>query len=168
MGYKVLDLPGALRLSAAYAGITSTHKVLVEPYLNIRLYTIECMHVRVYTQRRHAFRSEWLYMIYIIYMHSGPGFREGFCWHDCREQGNRYTPRYRLVCICFPTPGRGLPYGSGLRLSRCLGPGECLHSFIHCREQDRLVRHEWGVLDTASAALSQIVSHIVPRDAVHS
>ena len=40
------------------------------------------------------------------------------------------TPRYRLVCICFPTPGRGLPYGSGLGLSRCLGPGECLHSFI--------------------------------------
>ena len=39
--------------------------------------------------------------------------------------------RYRLVCICFPTPGRGLPYGSGLGLSRCLGPGECLHSFIH-------------------------------------
>ena len=37
--------------------------------------------------------------------------------------------RYRLVCICFPTPGRGLPYGSGLGLSRCLGPGECLHSF---------------------------------------
>ena len=35
-----------------------------------------------------------------------------------------------LVCICFPTPGRGLPYGSGLGLSRCLGPGECLHSFI--------------------------------------
>ena len=24
---------------------------------------------------------------------------------------------------------RGLPYGSGLGLSRCLGPGECLHSF---------------------------------------
>ena len=41
------------------------------------------------------------------------------------------TPRYRLVCICFPTPGRGLPYGSGMGLSRCLGPGECLHSFIH-------------------------------------
>ena len=36
-----------------------------------------------------------------------------------------------MVCICFPTPGRGLPYGSGLGLSRCLGPGECLHSFIH-------------------------------------
>ena len=35
----------------------------------------------------------------------------------------------RLVCICFPTPGRGLPYRSGLGLSRCLGPGECLHSF---------------------------------------
>ena len=28
-------------------------------------------------------------------------------------------------------PGRGLPYGSGLGLSRCLGPGECLHPFIH-------------------------------------
>ena len=41
------------------------------------------------------------------------------------------VPWYRLVCICFPTPGRGLPYGSGLVLSRCLGPGECLHSFIH-------------------------------------
>ena len=35
------------------------------------------------------------------------------------------------VCICFPTPGRGLPFiHSGLGLSRCLGPGECLHSFI--------------------------------------
>ena len=34
-----------------------------------------------------------------------------------------------IVCICFPTPGRRLPYGSGLGLSRCLGPGECLHSF---------------------------------------
>ena len=42
---------------------------------------------------------------------------------------NGAAPRYRLVCICFPTPGRGLPYGSGLGLSRCLGPGECLHSF---------------------------------------
>ena len=41
----------------------------------------------------------------------------------------RSTPRYRLVCICFPTPGRGWPYGSGLGLSRCLGPGECLQSF---------------------------------------
>ena len=41
---------------------------------------------------------------------------------------------YRLVCICFPTPGRGLPYGSGLGLSRCLGPGECLHSFIGCKD----------------------------------
>ena len=27
------------------------------------------------------------------------------------------------------TPGRCLPYGSRLGLSRCLGPGECLHSF---------------------------------------
>ena len=27
---------------------------------------------------------------------------------------------------------RGLPYGSGLGLSRCLGPGECLHSFKVC------------------------------------
>ena len=43
-----------------------------------------------------------------------------------------YPPRYQLVCFCFPTPGRGLPYGSGLGLSRCLGPGECLHSFIQC------------------------------------
>ena len=38
---------------------------------------------------------------------------------------------YNKRLICFPTPGRGLPYGSGLGLSRCLGPGECLHSFIH-------------------------------------
>ena len=60
-------------------------------------------------------------------------------WHSappgmalgCCELRLRSTPRYRLVCICFPTPGRGLPYGSGLGLSRCLGPGECLHSFIH-------------------------------------
>ena len=49
----------------------------------------------------------------------------------CCELRLRSTPRYRLVCICFPPPGRGLPYGSGLGLSRCLGPGECLHSFIH-------------------------------------
>ena len=33
---------------------------------------------------------------------------------------------YLLVAV---SPGRGLPYGSGLGLSRCLGPGECLHSF---------------------------------------
>ena len=38
------------------------------------------------------------------------------------------------VAVCFPTPGRGLPYGSGLGLSRCLGPGECLHSFIHLKK----------------------------------
>ena len=58
-------------------------------------------------------------------------------WHSappgmavgCGELRLRSTPWYRLVCICFPTPGRGLPYGSGLGLSRCLGPGECLHSF---------------------------------------
>ena len=49
----------------------------------------------------------------------------------CCELRLRSTPRYRLVCICFPPPGRGLPYGSGLGLSRCQGPGECLHSFIH-------------------------------------
>ena len=55
-----------------------------------------------------------------------PGMAVGCC-----ELWLRSTPRYRLVCICFPTPGRGLPYGSGLGLSRCLGPGECLHSFIH-------------------------------------
>ena len=54
-----------------------------------------------------------------------PGMAVGCC-----ELRLRSTPRYRLVCICFPTPGRGLPYGSGLGLSRCLGPGECLHSFI--------------------------------------
>ena len=53
------------------------------------------------------------------------GIKAGSCYRL------RSTPRYRLVCICFPTPGRGLPYGSGLGLSRCLGPGECLHSFIH-------------------------------------
>ena len=51
-----------------------------------------------------------------------PGMAVGRC-----ELRLRSTPRYRLVCICFPTPGRGLPYGSGLGLSRC--PGECLHSF---------------------------------------
>ena len=33
--------------------------------------------------------------------------------------------------ITLITPGRGLPYRSDLGLSRCLGPGECLHSFIH-------------------------------------
>ena len=55
-----------------------------------------------------------------------PGMTVGCC-----ELRLRSTPRYRLVCICFPTPGRGLPYGSGLGLSRCLGPGECLNSFIH-------------------------------------
>ena len=51
----------------------------------------------------------------------------------CCELRLRSTPRYRLVCICFPTPGRGLPYGSGLGLTRCLGPGECLHSFIQAQ-----------------------------------
>ena len=55
-----------------------------------------------------------------------PGMAVGCC-----ELRLRSTPRYRLVCNCFPDPGRGLPYGSGLGLSRCLGPGECLHSFIH-------------------------------------
>ena len=63
-------------------------------------------------------------------------------WHSappgmavgCSELRLRSTPWYRLVCICFPTHGRGLPYGSGLGLSRCLGPGECLHSFIHSSE----------------------------------
>ena len=59
----------------------------------------------------------------------------GLSLHHVQQEYNyRYSisgqPRYRLVCICFPTPGRGLPYGSGLGLSRCLGPGECLHSFI--------------------------------------
>ena len=59
-----------------------------------------------------------------------PGMAVGCC-----ELRLRSTPRYRLVCICFPTPGRGLPYGSGLGLSRCLGPGECLHSFIQAIDQ---------------------------------
>ena len=54
-----------------------------------------------------------------------PGMAVGCC-----ELRLKSTPRYRLECICFPTPGRSLPYGSGLGLSRCLGPGECLHSFI--------------------------------------
>ena len=42
----------------------------------------------------------------------------------------------------FPTPGRGLPYGCGLGLSRCLGP-ECLHSFIYfslCAHGDWVVQ----------------------------
>ena len=60
-------------------------------------------------------------------------------WHSappgmavgCSELRLRSTPRYRLVCNCFPDPGRGLPCGSILGPSRCLGPGECLHSFIH-------------------------------------
>ena len=33
-----------------------------------------------------------------------PGMAVGCC-----ELRLRSTPRYRLVCICFPTPGRGLP-----------------------------------------------------------
>ena len=52
----------------------------------------------------------------------------GICGGSRNNEG-LYRPRYRLVCICFPPPGRGLPYGSGLGLSRCLGPGECLHSY---------------------------------------
>ena len=59
-----------------------------------------------------------------------PGMAVGCC-----ELRLRSTPRYRLVCLCFPTPGRGLPYGSGLGLSRCLGPGECLHSFTQHRQR---------------------------------
>ena len=58
-----------------------------------------------------------------------PGMAVGCC-----ELRLRSTPRYRLV---FPTPGRGLPYGSGLGLSRCLGPGECLHSFIQRRSDKK-------------------------------
>ena len=33
-----------------------------------------------------------------------PGMAVGCC-----ELRLRSTPQYRLVCICFPTPGRGLP-----------------------------------------------------------
>ena len=65
-----------------------------------------------------------------------PGMAVGCC-----ELRLRSTPRYRLVCICFPTPGRGLPYGSGLGLSRCLGPGECLHSFIQPQSTARCSGH---------------------------
>ena len=58
-----------------------------------------------------------------LWQFAPPGMAVGCC-----ELRLRSTPRNRLVCICFPTPGRGLPYGSGLGLSRCLGPGECLYS----------------------------------------
>ena len=61
----------------------------------------------------------------LLWHSAPPGMAVGCC-----ELRLRSTPRYRLVCICFPPPGRVLPYGSGLGLSRCLGPGECLHSFI--------------------------------------
>ena len=70
----------------------------------------------------------------------------------------RSTPRYRLVCICFPTPGRGLPYGYGLGLSRCLGPGECLHSFMHSFKSGqqmwnkRLSTQEPGILTPENLA----------------
>ena len=37
--------------------------------------------------------------------HAGVGMAVGCC-----ELRLRSTPRYWLVCICFPTPGRGLPY----------------------------------------------------------
>ena len=39
------------------------------------------------------------------------------------------VPRDLCRSTVWGTPGRGLPSGSGLGLSRCLGPGECLHSF---------------------------------------
>ena len=45
--------------------------------------------------------------------YSGPG-----------EFIHSFTYIYTSTGIC-----RDLPYGSGLGLSRCLGPGECLHSF---------------------------------------
>ena len=82
---------------------------------------------------RHKYRVSYVYA-------SGQCMEQRSCgcsqlWHSAPpgmavgcELRLRSTPRYRLVCICFPTPGRGLPYGSGLGLSRCLGPGECLHS----------------------------------------
>ena len=41
-----------------------------------------------------------------------------------------FIPERPLMMIIMITPGRGLPYGSGLGLSRCLGPGECLHSIM--------------------------------------
>ena len=81
--------------------------------------------------RPRAFLAFWwasnyfIYYVIIITISAPPGMAVGCC-----ELRLRSTPRYRLVCICFPTPGRGLPCGSGLGLSRCLGPGECLHSFI--------------------------------------
>ena len=67
-----------------------------------------------------------------------PGMAVGCC-----ELRLRSTPWYRLVSICFPTPGRGLPYGSGLGLSRCLGPGECLHSFIQFYNLTRFRMGSW-------------------------
>ena len=36
-----------------------------------------------------------------------------------------------LLCVLFTIYIYIYPYGSGLGLSRCLGPGECLHSFIY-------------------------------------
>ena len=70
--------------------------------------------------------------VYIIFMTISAICQLNYCHLSlavgCCELRLRSTPWYRLVCICFPTPGRGLPYGSCLGLSRCLGPGECLHS----------------------------------------
>ena len=86
--------------------------------------------------------------------HTGIQFMSIIAVHSCPLLHNSFTcsgwrcglPKYQafyydnhiiMVCICFPTPGRGLPYGSGLGLSRCLGPGECLHSLIHNHNNSR-------------------------------
>ena len=78
-------------------------------------------------------------------------------WHSCCELRLRSTPRYRLVCICFPTPVRGLPYGSGLVLSRCLGPGECLHSFTDRQAAAAAVRAARMRLVASSSSSSSSV-----------
>ena len=87
-------------------------------------------------------------------------------WRWGGELRLRSTPRYRLVCICFPTPGRGLPYGSGLGLSRCLGPGECLHSLEQRTSANEFARHKHPRDTPGSCQLGQCILDVVAVRAI--
>ena len=101
-----------------------------------------------------------------------------------KEKRNRFAPlppiiwhrRTSLTASHFShyrTASHFSPYGSGPGLSRCLGPGECLHSFIHHTSHTTALNHTSHItvlrrtLSRIIAATSPVALSLIPGGQEH-